>query len=65
MQIGTVVFLAVILDVFSRRVVGWARAKNIDHHLTVAALRTRTRTPNLIGCSQPRIFYCHCNKACG
>jgi putative transposase len=32
------VFLAVILDVFSRRVVGWALSKHIDHHLTVAAL---------------------------
>jgi putative transposase len=33
------VFLAVILDVFSRRVIGWALSKHIDHHLTVAALR--------------------------
>jgi transposase InsO family protein len=33
------VFLAVVLDVFSRRVVGWAISKNIDHHLTVAALK--------------------------
>lgn len=33
------VFLAVILDVFSRRVVGWALSKHIDHYLTVAALR--------------------------
>lgn len=33
------VFLAVILDVFSRRVVGWALSKLIDRQLTVAALR--------------------------
>jgi putative transposase len=33
------VFLAVILDVFSRRVIGWALAKRISHELTVAALR--------------------------
>jgi transposase InsO family protein len=41
------VFLAVILDVFSRRVVGWALAKRIDHRLTLEALRMalRTRTP--------------------
>ncbi|MCX5884831.1 MAG: IS3 family transposase, partial [Proteobacteria bacterium] len=41
------VFLAVLLDVFSRRVVGWGIAKRIDHHLTLEALRMalRTRTP--------------------
>jgi transposase InsO family protein len=33
------VFLAVILDVFSRRVIGWALSKHIDHELTGAALR--------------------------
>jgi transposase InsO family protein len=33
------VFLAVILDLFSRRVVGWAISKRIDHNLTVDALR--------------------------
>ena len=33
------VFLAVILDVFSRRVIGWALSKIIDHNLTVAALQ--------------------------
>lgn len=32
------IYLAVILDVFSRRVVGWALAKRITHHLTLAAL---------------------------
>jgi len=32
------VFLAVIIDVFSRRVVGWALSKRIDHELTLAAL---------------------------
>ena len=35
-----------ILDVFSRRVVGWALAKRIDHHLTVAALKMALRTRN-------------------
>ena len=38
------VFLAVILDVFSRRVVGWALAKRIDHQLTLEALRMALRT---------------------
>jgi putative transposase len=33
------VYLAVILDIFSRRVIGWALAKIIDHTLTMAALR--------------------------
>jgi transposase InsO family protein len=37
------VFLAVMLDVFSRRVVGWALAKRIDHHLTLEALRMGLR----------------------
>lgn len=32
-------YLAVILDAFSRRVVGWALSRNIDTELTVAALR--------------------------
>jgi putative transposase len=40
------VFLAVILDVFSRRVVGWAIAKRIDHHLTLEALRMAIRMRN-------------------
>ena len=33
------VFLAVILDLFTRKAVGWALAKRIDHDLTLAALR--------------------------
>jgi len=33
------VFLAVILDVFSRRVVGWGISKRIDHRLTLEALK--------------------------
>ena len=34
------VFLSVILDVFSRRVIGWALAKRIDRNLTLSALKT-------------------------
>ena len=33
------VYLAVTLDIFSRRVVGWALSKRIDHELTLAALK--------------------------
>jgi transposase InsO family protein len=40
------VFLAVVLDVFSRRIVGWAIAKRIDHRLTLEALRMGLRTRN-------------------
>jgi len=31
-------YLAVILDLFSRRVVGWATSENVDRHLALAAL---------------------------
>jgi putative transposase len=31
-------YLAVILDLFSRRVVGWATSPNVDRHLALAAL---------------------------
>jgi len=33
-------YLAVILDLFSRRVVGWATSQNVDRHLALAALDT-------------------------
>lgn len=33
------VFLAVILDLYSRKVIGWAISKRIDHRLTLDALR--------------------------
>ncbi|MFK8138333.1 MAG: IS3 family transposase [Bdellovibrionales bacterium] len=32
------VYLAVILDFYSRKVIGWAISKNIDRHLTINAL---------------------------
>jgi transposase InsO family protein len=40
------VFLAVLLDVFSRRVIGWSIGKRIDHHLTLEALRMAFRVRN-------------------
>lgn len=33
------VFLAVILDLYSRKVIGWAISKRIDHELTLSALK--------------------------
>jgi putative transposase len=41
-------YLAAILDLFSRRVVGWATSPNVDRHLALAALRTalRARRPS-------------------
>ena len=55
------VFLSVILDVFSRRIVGWGIAKRIDHHLTLEALkmalRTRTPDPGLIHHSDQGVQY--------
>jgi transposase InsO family protein len=35
-------YLAVVLDLFSRRVVGWAADENIDRHLALAALKMAT-----------------------
>ncbi len=40
------VYLAVILDIFSRRVVGWALSKRINHKLTVSALRMAIQARN-------------------
>lgn len=55
------VFLAVILDVFSRRVIGWALAKRITHELTVAALKmalqTRQPLPGFIHHSDKGVQY--------
>jgi putative transposase len=36
-------YLAAILDLYSRRVVGWATSPNVDRHLALAALRTALR----------------------
>jgi putative transposase len=45
------IYLAVILDAFSRRVIGWALSRNIDTELTMAALRMaiNIRSPWLPG----------------
>jgi putative transposase len=41
-------YLAVIIDLFSRRVVGWATSRNVDRYLALAALdmAIRKRHPN-------------------
>jgi putative transposase len=41
-------YLAAILDLFSRRVVGWATSTNVDRHLALSALENalRTRRPS-------------------
>jgi putative transposase len=36
-------YLAVIIDLFSRRVVGWATSRNVDRHLALAALDMAVR----------------------
>ncbi len=40
---GEFVYLAVILDAYSRRVIGWALSRRIDTELTLAALRMALR----------------------
>ncbi len=32
------IYLAVVIDAFSRRVIGWALDRNVDDYLTLAAL---------------------------
>ena len=55
------VFLAMILDLFSRRVVGWAISKSLNHELTASALRiaieTRKPKPGLIHHSDRGVQY--------
>lgn len=58
---GEFVYLAVVLDVYSRRVVGWALREEIDTHLTLEALRmalaTRDVVPGLIHHSDRGVQY--------
>jgi transposase InsO family protein len=55
------IYLAVILDAFSRRVIGWALERYLDAELALAALRTalRTRefTPGLVHHSDRGVQY--------
>jgi putative transposase len=55
------VYLAVILDAYSRRCIGWARSRHIDTQLTLAALRmalqTRTFQPGLMHHSDRGVQY--------
>jgi putative transposase len=58
---GEFVYLAVVLDAFSRRVIGWALREDIDTHLTLEALRmaleSRTVRPGLIHHSDRGVQY--------
>lgn len=45
------VFLAVILDIYSRKVIGWSLSKNIDRHLTLDALNMAIKLRNPQGLS--------------
>ena len=48
------VFLAVILDAFSRRVIGWALDRNMEDELTLTALRMAlSRRSRLALCTTP------------
>ena len=55
------VYLAVILDAYSRRCIGWALSRHIDTQLTLAALRmalqTRTIHPGLLHHSDRGVQY--------
>ena len=55
------VYLAVILDAYSRRCIGWALSRHIDTQLTLAALRmalqTRTFHPGLMHHSDRGVQY--------
>lgn len=44
------VYLAAILDLYSRRIVGWAISKRIDTELCITALRTALETRRPWGC---------------
>ncbi len=55
------VYLAVILDVFSRRVIGWALGRTLEDDLTIAALRmaleSRSPVPGLVHHSDRGVQY--------
>lgn len=55
------IYLAVVLDVFSRRCIGWALDRQLDASLTVAALQqaldTRQVTPQLVHHSDRGVQY--------
>jgi len=55
------VYLAVVLDAYSRRVIGWALDRTLEDELTIAALRMalerRTPTPGLVHHSDRGVQY--------
>jgi putative transposase len=58
---GEFVFLAVVLDAFSRRVVGWSLGRTLEAQLAIAALRmalmTRQPAPGLVHHSDRGVQY--------
>lgn len=56
------IFVAIVLDLFSRKVVGWAISKRINAELAVAALKmaieTRSPLPGCIHHSDQGVQYC-------
>ena len=63
------IYLAAILDAYSRRVIGWELDGTLENSLTLAALRMalsrRTLTPDLVyhsdrGSSMPAATICSC-----
>jgi putative transposase len=55
------VYLAVVLDVFSRRVIGWALERTLEDELTIAALQmaleSRSPAPGLVHHSDRAVQY--------
>ena len=58
------VYLAVVLDAFSRRVIGWALGRTLEAELTMAALRMalidRQPAPGLVHHSDRGVQYASC-----
>ena len=54
---GGWLYLAVVLDLYSRRVVGWSMSARIHRHLVLDALRTA-----LSQRARPRVLLCHSDR---
>lgn len=55
-------YLAAVLDIFSRKIVGWAMSESIDHELTVTALKRalrHRRAPEIHHSDRGSQYACH------
>jgi len=55
-------YLAAVLDMFSRKIVGWSMSERIDHQLTMRALRMALRhrkTPQIHHSDRGSQYACH------